>query len=108
MWKSSLPPLHLRAFAVFMIEEEPRLLRLSILGCGPISQIAHFAACRKSRNTELYAICDLADDLREKMTAIHEPRVAYKNYDEMLADKNVEAVLIGVADQFHVPLALKA
>jgi predicted dehydrogenase len=91
-----------------MIQKEQRLLRVGILGCGPIAQIAHFDACRKAHNAELYAICDLADDLREKMAAIHEPRVVFKSFDEMLADKNVEAVLIGVADQFHVPLALQA
>ena len=91
-----------------MIQKDQRLLRLGILGCGPIAQIAHFDACRKARNAELYAICDLADDLREKMAAIHEPRVACRTYEEMLADAKVEAVLIGVADQFHVPLALKA
>jgi predicted dehydrogenase len=91
-----------------MIAKEQRLLRIGILGCGPISQIAHFDACRKARNAELYAICDLADDLREKMAAIHEPKVTYASYDEMLADAKMEAVLIGVADQFHVPLALKA
>jgi predicted dehydrogenase len=90
------------------MKKEPRLLRLGILGCGPIAQIAHFDACRKARNAELYALCDLADDLREKMAAIHEPRVAFKNYEDMLADPQVEAVLIGVADQYHVPLALQA
>lgn len=90
------------------MKKEDRLLRIGILGCGPISQIAHFDACRKARNAELYAICDLADELRDKMTAIHEPRVAFNNYDDMLADRNVEAVIIGVADQYHVPLAMKA
>jgi predicted dehydrogenase len=78
------------------------------LGCGPISQAAHFDACRKARNAELYAICDRADDLLEAMAAIHRPRVTYHDYNAMLADPQVEAVVIGVADQFHVPLALKA
>ena len=50
-----------------MIQKQQRLLRLGILGCGPSAQIAHFDACRKARNAELYAICDLADGLREKM-----------------------------------------
>ena len=49
-----------------------------MLGCGPIAQFAHFDACRKARNAELYAICDLADDLRERMAAIHQPKVAYR------------------------------
>ena len=86
------------------MKKEGRLLRVGILGCGPISQIAHFEACRKAKNAELYAICDVAKDLLEKMAAIHEPRVTYSSLEAMLADPNVEAVIIGVADQFHVPL----
>lgn len=90
------------------MKKDSRLLRLGILGCGPISQIAHFDAAKKARNIELTAICDLADDLRDRMASLHQPRFAYRDYEEMLADERVEAVLIGVADQFHVPLALKA
>ena len=88
--------------------KDARLLRLGVLGCGPIAQIAHFDAARKARNIELTAICDLADDLRERMKVLHEPRFAHREFDEMLANPEVDAVLIGVADQFHVPLALKA
>ncbi|MBI3415953.1 MAG: Gfo/Idh/MocA family oxidoreductase [Verrucomicrobia bacterium] len=91
-----------------MMKKDPRLLRLGILGCGPISQIAHFDAAKKARNLELAAICDLADNLRERMATLHQPRAAYRDFDDMLADKTIDAVLIGVADQFHVPLALKA
>lgn len=88
--------------------KEPKRLRLGILGCGPISQIAHFDAARKARNIELAAICDLADDLRERMAALHHPGRTYREYAEMLADPAIDAVLIGVADQFHVPLARQA
>jgi predicted dehydrogenase len=90
------------------MQKESRLLRIGILGCGPIAQFAHFDACRKARNAELYAICDVADDLRTKMAVVHEPRTAYRDFDEMLADPRVEAVIIAVADQYHVPLCLKA
>lgn len=90
------------------MKKDPRLLHLGLLGCGPIAQSAHFDAVRKARNAELYAICDVAPDLLAKMTAVHEPRVSYTRYEEMLADPQVEAVVIGVADQFHVPLALQA
>ena len=90
------------------MNKDSRLLRIGILGCGPISQIAHFDAVRKSTNAELYAICDVANDLREKMSAIHCPRAVYTRYEDMLADPLVEAIVIGVADQYHVPLALQA
>jgi predicted dehydrogenase len=88
--------------------KDTRLLRLGVLGCGPIAQIAHFEAARKARNVELAAICDVADDLRDRMALLHQPRVTYRAYEEMLADSGIDAVLIGVADQFHVPLALQA
>jgi predicted dehydrogenase len=89
------------------LKKEERLLRVGVLGCGPIAQIAHFDACRKARNAELYAICDLAPDLLARMAAIHQPTVAYDSLDAMLADPRVEAVIVATADQFHVPLAMR-
>jgi predicted dehydrogenase len=50
----------------------------------------------------------VADDLRARMAAVHDPQVSYRDFDEMLADPKVEAIVVAVSDQFHVPLALKA
>jgi predicted dehydrogenase len=90
------------------MQKEERLLNIGVLGAGQIAQVAHFEAVRKARNAQLYAICDRAADLREPMRQLHQPQVAYDDYDAMLADLNVEAIIVAVADQFHVPLALKA
>ena len=90
------------------MKKEKRLLRIGVLGCGPIAQFAHFDACRKARNAELYAICDVAEELLTRMATIHTPKATYRKYEEMLADANVEGVIVAVSDQFHVPLALKA
>lgn len=90
------------------MNKESRKLRIGILGCGPISQAAHFISCRKAHNAELYAICDQAEDLVNRMNAIHEPRVSYLDYDRMLADPQVEAVIVAIADQFHVEAVRKA
>lgn len=88
--------------------DETRKLRIGVLGCGQISQAAHFEACRKAKNAELYAICDLAGDLVEKMALLHEPKAAYTDFNAMLADPNVDAVIVGIADQFHVSMATQA
>jgi predicted dehydrogenase len=85
-----------------------RRLRIGVLGAGPISQAAHFEACRKAENAGLYAICDVAEDLLERVAAIHAPEKVYGDYDAMLADPDVDAVIVAIADQFHVPMALKA
>jgi predicted dehydrogenase len=90
------------------MNKETRKLRIGILGCGPISQAAHFISCRKAHNAELYAICDQAEDLVSRMIAIHEPQVSYLDYDQMLEDPQVEAIIVAIADQFHVEAARKA
>jgi predicted dehydrogenase len=79
-----------------------------VLGCGLIAQAAHFDACRRARNADLYAICDVAEDLVARMAATHQPQATYLSYDEMLADPQVEAVIVAVADRFHVEAAHKA
>lgn len=91
-----------------MPKKDPRLLRVGVLGCGPIAQAAHFESCTKARNAELYAICDVADDLRERMAATHAPRRTFDDYAKMLADPELEAVIIATSDAFHVPAALLA
>jgi len=90
------------------MKKESRLLRIGLLGCGPVAQAAHLEACRKARNTELYAICDRAEDLVTRMAAIHEPQVSYLDYQQMLDDPLVEAVIVATADQFHVEAARQA
>lgn len=94
-------------FRVGVTTSPPRL-RIGILGAGPIAQFAHFDAVRKSRNAELYAICDVAPDLLTRMAAVHQPRTTFVDYDAMLADPRVDAVIIATADAFHVPAALRA
>ena len=88
--------------------KEDRLLRVGILGCGPISQAAHFESCSKARNLELYAICDVAKDLVSRLAAYYQPKEMYLSYEEMLGDPKVEAVIIAIADQFHVEAASRA
>ena len=85
-----------------------RRLGIGILGCGPISQFAHFDACRKARNGEIRAVCDVAEDLLERAVAVHGPFTPYRDFSRMLEDPAVEAVIIATADQFHVPLCLQA
>jgi predicted dehydrogenase len=91
-----------------MMKKNDRRLRVGLLGCGPISQAAHLDAIRKARNADLYAICDVAKGLTDRLAAIYQPEAVYNDFAAMLADPRVEAVVIAVADQFHVPLCRQA
>ena len=85
-----------------------RRLRVGVLGAGQIAQAAHFDSCTKAANAELYAVCDVADDLRERMAIVHGAAQTFKDYDAMLADPNVDAVIVATADAFHVPASMRA
>jgi predicted dehydrogenase len=91
-----------------MPRKDDRRLKIGVLGCGPIAQFAHFESCTKARNAELYAICDVAEDLRTRMAATHAPEKTFAEYDAMLADPALEAVIIATSDAFHVPASLRA
>jgi predicted dehydrogenase len=91
-----------------MPQKDQLLLRIGVLGAGQIAQAAHFESCAKARNAELTAICDVADDLRERMAIVHGARKTYADYDRMLADPEIDAVIIATADAFHVPASIRA
>ena len=91
-----------------MIKKQKRRLRVGVLGCGPIAQFAHFESCAKAANADLYAICDVAEDLRARMAATWQPTRSFSTYDAMLANPELEAVIIATSDAFHVAAATQA
>ena len=91
-----------------MSKKASNRLRVGVLGCGPIAQAAHFESCTKAYNADLYAVCDVAEDLRTRMAITHGATKSYGDYDEMLADPQVDAVIVATSDAFHVPASIKA
>ncbi len=88
--------------------KDDRLLRIGILGCGPIAQAAHLESVQKARNADLYAVCDADAGLGERFGRFYDARQIYGDYDRMLADPQLDAVLIAISDAFHVSAARKA
>ncbi|MDA0193539.1 MAG: Gfo/Idh/MocA family oxidoreductase [Bacteroidetes bacterium] len=83
--------------------------RIKQIECfSPIAQATHFESANKAKNARLYAICDIAADLRERMASTYNPDITYADYDEMLADPNLDAVVIATSDSFHVPASIAA
>ena len=91
-----------------MNKKDSRRLKVGVLGCGPIAQFAHFESCVKARNADLYAICDAAEDLVGERTATYEPPRTFLDYDAMLADPELDAVIIATSDAFHVEASRRA
>ncbi len=90
------------------MKKQDRRLRVGILGCGPIAQFAHFESAIKARNADLHAICDVAEDLVQRMGDAYRPSRRYLDYDAMLSDGDVEAVIVATSDGFHASAAMRA
>lgn len=83
-------------------------LKIGILGCGAIAQFAHISAIHRCRRARLVALCDGAEDLLRQIGMKAGVDRLYRDYDTMLADAEVQAVIIAAPDAFHVPLAIQA
>jgi predicted dehydrogenase len=91
-----------------VIKKQDRRIQVGILGCGPIAQFAHFESAIKARNADLYAICDVAEDLVQRMGDTYQPAKRFHDYDAMLADDALDTVIIATSDAYHVPASIKA
>src|SRR6202451_3109211 len=85
------------------MKKDENCLRVGILGCGPISQFAHLEAAQKARNVVLRAVCDADESLAHRFGTFYDAEKIYLDYDELLADESIDAVIIATSDVFHVP-----
>ena len=79
--------------------------RWGFIGAGMIAKKALYPAISKSNTGEIYAVA--SRDANKAMT-ISPKGLIYTDYDELLADPNVEGVYISLPNAFHLPLAIRA
>lgn len=90
------------------VKKSANPLRVGILGCGPIAQFAHLESVQKGHNVTLAAVCDRDEGLGSKFGNFYGADKIFTDYDAMLADPSIDAVIIATSDAFHVPAARRA
>ena len=82
---------------------------LAIIGCGRIANNAHFPAFEKMDNIRVKYACDI---IKEKAEAIKEsfPKIenVITDYNEALADPEVEAVFVLTPNYAHYSVSMAA
>jgi len=77
-------------------------LGIGVIGCGIISQIAHFPSIDVLPETELIATCDVNEKRAEEVAKKwHAKGKWYKDYREMLEKEKLEVVIIATPQCFH-------
>jgi inositol 2-dehydrogenase len=83
-------------------------LGIGIVGVGEMGRRHAENIRRNVPNAKLVAIADVAEARAKQTAAELEVDLAYGSLDAMLANKDVEAVLIATPDKFHAPAVAAA
>ena len=82
-------------------------INVGLVGLGWPGQ-RHAEGIQGSDLGELYAACDLNEARRAAFAAKYAPKRLFADYDEMLADQSLQAVVISLPNSLHFPATLKA
>lgn len=84
-----------------------RKTRVAIVGCGGIAALRHIPAMKLLENAEITSYYDLFYE-RAKEYAAKYGGTAYENYDTLLAEAPVDAVVVCTAARSHCEMTVKA
>ena len=94
-------------------EERPNKIRLGVIGCGGIMTHHVKGLCSRKSAVDFRWLCDVDPNQMERISKpigqlqSNAPKRTAK-FEQVLADKNVDAVLIATPHHWHCPIALQA
>jgi predicted dehydrogenase len=83
-------------------------VRIALLGCGRIAQVAHLPALEKATGVELVSVSDPSRAVAEAVARRYGVPSAFTDASDVLAERSVEAVIVAAPDRFHSPLTRAA
>ena len=82
-------------------------IRLGLIGAGGMGS-ANLNSCLQDPDTVLTAVCDVQRSRMEAWTSTHPDVKAHADWRDLLADPNVDAVIIGTTPHWHCLMAVEA
>jgi predicted dehydrogenase len=85
------------------------ILKVGIVGCGEVTQIIHLPALRQlAGQFSVAALCDVSATVLEGVAADLPQAAKYADYRDLVADANVDVVLVANPHAYHTNVALAA
>lgn len=81
---------------------------VGVVGCGFVGRGAHVPAISTIENARLVAIADADEKRRNKVVKKYGVEAAYSDYNDLIADPNVEAVIVSLPTHLHAKATLAA
>ena len=79
-----------------------------MIGTGGIAQSQHLPNLSRARHATLKTVCDLREDVLKKMQAKYNIPEATTDYKRLLADKEIQAVVVATKEDMQAPLTIEA
>ncbi len=83
------------------------MLNIGIIGCGKIAQVRHIPEYMDNKDCKIVAYYDRTYERAKEMSQKY-GGIAYKSYEELLKDKDIDAVSICVANHLHADITIQA
>lgn len=84
-------------------------VRVGVVGCGVIANTTYLPGIQAmAEKVELVAVCDLQEELARRAAARFGAREVYSDYERMLAQAPIDAVVVLTNIQSHAPNVLAA
>jgi predicted dehydrogenase len=81
---------------------------VGVVGLGFVGSGAHLPALARLKQANLLAIADLNEQALDKQSKKHGIPNTYRDYEKMLDDPNIQAVVVSVPTQHHASLSIAA
>lgn len=82
-------------------------VKIGVIGCGKIAQVRHIPEYESNPDAELYGLFDMNQERMQELAEKHHCK-AYGSYEELLADPEIDAVSVCVANSAHAAISIAA
>lgn len=82
-------------------------MKWAVIGYGFIGR-RHVESLRGVEGWSVPAVCDTSEDRRKEVRALHPETETYSTHEELLAQADIDAVVISVPNRFHKEVAIAA
>ena len=79
-------------------------INFAVIGCGTLARSQHIPNIAKSRKTVLHTCCDLSEEALKECREKHGTLHTTTDYQEAIANPEVEAICIATTEKLRLPL----
>jgi len=76
-------------------------VRMGVIGCGSIAEIAHFPSIARSTEAQLVAVCDVSSERAKAAAAKWGAQQSFTDYRKMYDSTKLDAVVIATPNNLH-------